>query len=241
MSGNSTPSTPRFWAVIPAAGSGRRMGGDIPKQYLRLAGRTVIEHTLHRLAGHPRIDGLMVAVSAGDEYWQDVDRDLACPLHVTAGGSERHLSVLNALQALSGLADDHDWVLVHDAARPCIRSADITLLIDGLRSHAVGGLLGIPVSDTLKRVDGAGQVRATVTRDGLWRALTPQMFRLGMLRSALQAAVDKGLHVTDDASAVELAGLVPQMLEGHGDNIKITRPRDLRLAELYMTEQEGTV
>ncbi len=136
------------------------------------------------------------------------------------------------------MADDNDRILVHDAARPCIREEDITLLIHRLGDDEVGGLLGVPVTDTLKRV-ADGRVIETIDRSSLWRALTPQMFRPGMLRDALQRAVDSGQHVTDDASAMELAGFVPKMIEGHADNIKITRPQDLRLAELYMSEQEN--
>ena len=229
----------RYWAVVPAAGSGRRMGSDIPKQYLQLCGRTVLEHTLGRLAGHPRIHGLVVALSADDPHWACLDLDLPVPLHRAAGGSERCHSVLNALHTLDELADPQDWVLVHDAARPCIRHGDLDRLMDALSGHPVGGLLGLPVADTVKRTDAAGNVTATVDRQGLWRALTPQMFRLGVLRGALLRALERGHMVTDDASAIELAGLAPRMVEGHGDNIKVTRPGDLALAEMYLRQQEN--
>ena len=156
------------------------------------------------------------------------------------GGAERCHSVLNGLRLLTPRAHDDDWVLVHDAARPCVRVEDISLLIERLRDHPVGGLLGLPVADTMKRADAAGNVLETVPRDGLWRALTPQMFRLGLLRAALERALDNGLLVTDEAQAVEAAGQVPCMVEGHADNIKITRAQDLVLAQLYLQQQERT-
>ena len=228
----------QFWAVIPAAGVGKRMGSDVPKQYLPLHGKTVIEHTLDRFLDHPAIAGVVVAISAGDEYWAELG--LSMPhLHVVTGGTERCHSVLNALDYLEGIAKATDWVLVHDAARPCLRDTDVQQLIDTLAEHAVGGLLGLPVSDTVKRTDASGRVETTVPRDNLWRALTPQMFRLGDLRQALSAALEQGVLVTDDASAMEFVGKAPLMVEGHADNIKITRPQDLPLAELYLHQQES--
>ncbi|MGE0081276.1 MAG: 2-C-methyl-D-erythritol 4-phosphate cytidylyltransferase [Thiohalomonadaceae bacterium] len=229
---------PRCFAVVPAAGVGRRMGTDIPKQYLPLAGRTVIEHTLARITAHPRITATVVAVSRGDDYWPEVAVRLnTAALQVTGGGAERCHSVLNALEHLGAIAHEHDWVLVHDAARPCIRAADIERLVSTLLDHPVGGLLGLPVSDTVKRVDEQGEVLETVNREGLWRALTPQMFRFGPLYAALRAALAADRLVTDEAAAMELAGYRPRMVEGRADNIKITRPGDLALAELYLQLQ----
>ncbi len=229
---------PRCFAVVPAAGVGRRMGTDIPKQYLPLAGRTVIEHTLTRIAAHPHILGTVVAISAGDAYWPDVRARLdMASLEVAAGGAERCHSVLNALEQLAASARDEDWVLVHDAARPCVRVDDIERLVNTLAGHRVGGLLGLPVTDTVKRADREGDVQETVSREGLWRALTPQMFRLGPLRTALRKALAARQLVTDEAAAMELAGYRPRMVEGHSDNIKITRPGDLALAELYLQLQ----
>ena len=237
--GQAEQNGPRHWAVVPAAGSGKRMGADIPKQYLTLRGRTILEHTLQRLAAHPAIDGLVVAISPDDPHWVQLEPPKQLPLYLADGGRERCHSVLNALIALEGIADPQDWVLVHDAARPCVRLEDISALIDSLRDHPVGGLLGLPVADTVKRTDTQGNVQQTVDREGLWRALTPQMFRLGALRRALEQALAQNLLVTDDASAMELTGLAPLMVEGHGDNIKITRPQDLPLAELYLAQQES--
>jgi 2-C-methyl-D-erythritol 4-phosphate cytidylyltransferase len=228
----------RHWVVVPAAGSGLRIGSAVPKQYLPLLGKPVIVHTLERLASHPQTAGIVVAIAASDLYWPSLDLGLAKRIEVVEGGTERCYSVLNALQRLSELAYSDDWVLVHDAARPCVRVTDIDRLIQALSRHPVGGLLAIPVADTLKRADATGNVIETVSREGLWRAGTPQMFRLGPLSQALQSAVERGLTVTDEASALELAGDRPQLVEGHQDNIKITQPEDLRMAELYLKQQE---
>jgi 2-C-methyl-D-erythritol 4-phosphate cytidylyltransferase len=154
------------------------------------------------------------------------------------GGAERFHSVLNGLRALAGHAAPGDWVLVHDAARPCVRREDIDLLMERLRDHPVGGLLGIPVTDTKKSTDEQGNIIQTVRREGLWRAMTPQMFRYEMLSLALQAVVERGATVTDESAAMEIAGYSPRMVEGHADNIKITRPQDLALAEMYLQQQE---
>ena len=237
-------AAPRLWAVVPAAGVGSRMASDIPKQYLQLGGRMVIEHSLNRLLQHPRIHGAVVVLGANDEYWSRVRLDVEKPLLQVAGGAERCDSVLNGMTALVREADtlgcdpDNDWVLVHDAARPCVRQDDISRLIDRCLAQGVGGLLALPVRDTMKRQDTEGCVQATVDRNGLWHALTPQMFRLNMLRNALESALTQKQQVTDESSAMELAGYRPLLVEGHEDNIKITRLADLRLAELYLCEQD---
>ena len=228
----------KFWSVVPAAGVGSRMAAAVPKQYLQLHGKTVIEHTLSRLCTHPRISGVVVAISAADEHWQQLDLPAYNNIHVAEGGAERCHSVLSGLQLLNGIANTDDWVLVHDAARPCIHHTDISHMIDVLKDHPVGGLLGLPVADTMKRSNTADEVLKTVNREHLWRALTPQMFRLGQLQQALQTALDEGFLVTDDASAIEHVGLKPRMIAGRGDNIKITRPEDLKLAEMYLAQQE---
>lgn len=225
------------WAVIPAAGSGRRMGGDRPKQYLPLAGKTVIEHVLDRFLAHPAIRGIVVALADGDPWHERLARGGDVPVITVTGGAERHLSVLNALHRLRGLAKADDWVLVHDAARPCLRAADIDRLIEELRDHPVGGLLGLPVADTLKRVDHAQEVVATLSRDNIWCASTPQMFRLGELTAALERAVRERVAVTDEAAAIERTARMPRMVAGSPDNIKITRPADLALAEQFLRHQ----
>jgi len=155
-------------------------------------------------------------------------------METASGGAERCHSVLHGLVQLTGAAAEDDWVLVHDAARPCVRQQDIEMLVRTLENDPVGGLLGLPVADTMKQVDAAGTVLQTVERDGLWRALTPQMFRLGLLRDALQQSIASGALVTDEAAAMEMAGHRPRMVQGQGDNIKITRPGDLQLAEFYL-------
>ncbi len=230
-------ATPAYWAVLPAAGVGRRMGATMPKQYLPLAGRRVIDHSLTPLLAEPRIRGVVVALDPQDALWPSTSFAGDGRLQRVAGGAERCHSVLNALDALSERARADDWVLVHDAARPCLRDADLANLIDTLRDDPVGGILAMPVRDTMKEADAAGRIGHTLARERLWHALTPQMFRLGLLREALQSAIAAGKLVTDDASAVELVGRAPRLVEGHADNIKITRPEDLPLAELYLTQQ----
>jgi len=227
-----------LWALVAAAGRGSRMGAAVPKQYLPLAGRSVLEHTLLRLASHPRIAGLMVVLDADDPCWPTLNPVLPVPLHTAVGGAERYASVDNGLRALQPFTDARDWVLVHDAARPCLRHEDIDRLLARLDDHPVGGLLAAPVADTMKRSDANGEVIETVDRARLWRALTPQMFRIGALRAAIQAALSAGHPITDEASAIELSGARPQLVEGHPDNIKITHPADLALAELYLHRQE---
>ncbi len=233
-------SEKKYWAVIPAAGVGKRMGSKIPKQYLPLAGKTVLEQTLSVFLNHPRISGIVVAVTSGDPYWQDILHSLiksnVQKVYTAPGGAERCHSVLNALGKLGNYAAEDDWVLVHDAARPCLQSSDIDRLIAQLSDTADGGLLGLPVADTVKRCDAHNKVLATVDRSELWRALTPQMFPLKLLKFSLEQADKNNALVTDEASAIELQGLKPQMVEGHPANIKITHPGDLQLAELFFSD-----
>lgn len=230
----------RCWAVIPAAGIGTRMGAEQPKQYLRVCGRTVIEWVLEKLAAQRQLSGVVVALAADDRHWEQLQIANPLPIWRATGGAERCHSVLNALQVLGEHAHDEDWVLVHDAARPCVRNSDIDRLVESVSRHAAGGLLATPVRDTMKRCDESGTVVGTVSRDQLWHALTPQMFRLGSLRQALQRAIADGVAVTDEASAMEHAGLMPRVVPGHSDNIKITHPEDLVLAQFYL-QQQGMV
>lgn len=227
----------RYWAVIPAAGVGRRMGADRPKQYLSLLGRTVLEHSIARFDAHPAIAGIVLAVSTDDAYWPDLAVHTQKPLFIAPGGRERSDSVGNALAVLAAHADADDWVLVHDAARPCLRPSDIDRLIEALNGDAVGGILATPVRDTMKRSGARGGIDRTEEREGLWHALTPQMFRLGALREALARAAAEGAVITDEASALEYVGQAPLLVEGRGDNIKITRPEDLALAEFFLRQE----
>jgi 2-C-methyl-D-erythritol 4-phosphate cytidylyltransferase len=227
----------RHWVIIPAAGIGARMQADRPKQYLPLAGKSVIEHTLARFIAHPAIVGMVVALSEQDPFWDSLQIKSDKPMLRAQGGAERCHSVLNALELLGEHAEDSDWVLVHDAARPCVRREDIDTLMHSLQDHEVGGLLAIPVRDTMKHSNAANEVEETLERSCLWHALTPQMFRLGLLREALREALQQGVLVTDESSAMEHAGMRPLLVEGHADNIKITRPEDLVLAEFYINQQ----
>ena len=229
------------WAVVPAAGIGSRMRADRPKQYLDLDGQNVIEHTLQRLASHPEIKGIVVSIAEDDPWWSSITLPENTQIHIVIGGAERADSVLNALIALSEFTEDDEWVLVHDAARPCLRHEDISAMLETLSAHKVGGILGVPVTDTVKRANAENTIVDTVERQGLWRASTPQMFRLQLLKQSLQQAKSKGLVVTDEASAIEHAGLHPIMVEGHADNIKITVPQDLALASLFLKQQGGKV
>jgi 2-C-methyl-D-erythritol 4-phosphate cytidylyltransferase len=213
------------------------MGGELPKQYLSLAGKTVMEHTLSGLCSHPLIDGVAIAIAPDDERWSALGFACEKPLLRVSGGAERCYSVLNALDGLTASASEDDWVLVHDAARPCLRREDLDCLIETLRDHPVGGMLGVPVRDTMKRADAEGSVYETVNRAGLWHALTPQMFRLGALRGAIRRALDRDIVVTDEAMAMEMMGARPRLIEGHGDNIKVTRPEDLALAAFFLRQQ----
>lgn len=213
------------------------MGSEIPKQYLTLAGKQVLEHTLGILIGHPRITAVVLVVSADDVRWPIVAEQFEQGLNVVTGGAERCHSVLAGLNCLREHADDRDWVLVHDAARPCLRVSDIDQMLNNLNESVWGGILAAPVRDTLKRCSTNGEIEQTVDRTRLWHALTPQMFRLGDLRTAINTALESGLIVTDEAQAIEAAGGRPMIVEGHADNIKITHPEDLALAEMYLQIQ----
>jgi len=213
------------------------MGASVPKQYLDLAGRPVIEWSLGLFLDHPQISGVSVALDPEDRFWPRTAFADHPRVRRVDGGTERCHSVLNALDLLAQAADAADWVLVHDAARPCLRRDDLDRLLAALPGHPVGGLLGVPVRDTMKQATAGGTIGRTVPRDALWHAFTPQAFRLGLLRRALRTALDRNHLVTDDAAAVELLGLEPRLVEGHADNIKITRPEDLPLADFYLRQQ----
>lgn len=227
-----------IWVIIPAAGVGKRMGSNTPKQYLNLNNQTVIEHTLDVFDKHESISEIVVAISEGDEYWSSLNINLSKALHVAKGGKERCDSVLNGLKFLESKAADDDWILVHDAARPCLRHEDLSLLLDTLEEHAVGGILAVPVKDTMKRSTGENIIKETVERKNLWHALTPQMFRFSILKSSIEEALNNNEVITDEASAIELTGNQPMLVEGHADNLKITRPEDLSLAEFYLHKQK---
>ncbi|WP_459208074.1 2-C-methyl-D-erythritol 4-phosphate cytidylyltransferase [Pseudomonas sp. MLB6B] len=219
---------PAFWAVLPAAGVGARMAADRPKQYLALGGKTLIEHALDCFLDHPQLKGVAVSLAEHDPYWPGLPCASDPRIQRAPGGRERADSVLNALLHLHAQgASDDDWVLVHDAARPNLARADLDKLLSELNDDPVGGLLAVPAKDTLKRVGADGRVAATVDRSTIWLAYTPQMFRLGALHRALAECQVADVVVTDEASAMEWAGQAPRLIEGRGDNIKVTRPEDL--------------
>jgi len=224
-------------ALVPAAGSGVRMGGDRPKQYLAVAGAPMIRHALATLCAVPAIARVYVVLAPDDSEWARYDwSDLAAKLTVlNCGGASRAESVINGLQAVSRGAAADDWVLVHDAARPCLAVEHVEHLIDEVGDDDVGGLLAVPVADTLKRAGPGQRSEATVARDGLWQAQTPQMFRYGLLLRALQQAP----AVTDEASAVEALGLRPRLVAADASNLKVTYPVDLKLAE-WILRQRGS-
>lgn len=211
------------------------MGVDRPKQYLQLAGRTVLEHSVAPLLAHPAIAAAVVAIRADDRWWSTLDLSKDPRVHTCPGGTERADSVRNALDLLRKQgAQNDDWVLVHDAARPCLLAEDLKGLIDTLKDEHIGGLLAVPLTDTVKRAAGDGRVETTLTRTGLWRAATPQMFRFGPLRQALEAAAAEGLLVTDESMAMEHMGHRPLLVASSARNLKITHPSDLPIAERYL-------
>ncbi|WP_278183029.1 2-C-methyl-D-erythritol 4-phosphate cytidylyltransferase [Vibrio misgurnus] len=220
-------------AVVPAAGVGSRMQADRPKQYLSLLGKTVLEHTIDGLLAHPQIDQVVVALSADDPYFSHLALARDPRVIRVDGGQQRADSVLAALDYVC----QHQlsqWVLVHDAARPCVTHADISQLIRLALTHPVGAILAAPVRDTMKRSDHLQQIEHTVDRTALWHALTPQMFRAQGLREALHAALQQQVTITDEASAFEWRGEKPALVTGRADNLKITQPEDLALAEFYL-------
>lgn len=225
-----------YSAVVPAAGTGRRFGAAIPKQYLSLHGATVLEHSLRLLLAVPQLQRIVVALHPEDDRWRGLSVFADPRIETVDGGDERCHSVLNGLHRLERSGAAPEWVLVHDVARPCCPRADIERLIAQLAHHPVGGLLAVPASDTIKRVDGARQVVETVDRAWLWQAQTPQLFRHRLLLDALSHCLGLGMTVTDEAQAVEALGWQAQVVEGSKRNIKITRPEDLALAEFFLRD-----
>ena len=213
--------------MVPAAGVGARMGAGLPKQYLSLAGRSILARTLDVLASHPQIDTVVVGISADDNHWHESGHDNVFRF---PGGSERCHTVLNGLLYIVAEGSADDWVLVHDAVRPLVCTDDISRLIEVARQSSHGALLAQPMNDTVKRADPEGGVVETVDRSSLWRAATPQMFRAGLLKDALVAALEQGFTVTDESSAVEHAGHRPRLVSCSSQNIKITTPADLEYA-----------
>ncbi len=229
-----------IWALLPAAGIGLRMGSTTPKQYHSIDGVPVIVHSLRRLSAVTAIKKIVVVLHPDDQFWPGLQQQLVAKfpnlLQTVPGADERYKSVLNGLYGLANTAQGDDWVLVHDAVRPCVRTADIENLINRVQQHPIGGLLGYPVDNTLKKVDQGATVVGTVNRETIWNALTPQMFRYSLLRDAIES-VASASEVTDEASAIESAGHKPVMVVGNKDNIKLTHETDLQLAAQILRAQ----
>lgn len=232
-------SLPQYWLLMPAAGSGSRFGGDTPKQHLPLAGATVLELSLQPFLSDPCCRGVVLALSAGDPWRGALAARLPAAVRIVDGGAERVDSVLAALDSLREEAAAEDWVLVHDAVRPCLHSADVAQLLQAGRDSADGALLAAPLADTLKRAGADECVANTVARAGLWRALTPQMFPYGMLGTALRAARAAGRVPTDEAEAVEWQGGRPRLVRARHSNIKLTTADDLPLVAAILAARAG--
>jgi 2-C-methyl-D-erythritol 4-phosphate cytidylyltransferase len=230
-----------LWGVIPAAGIGRRMGTGMPKQYLRIAGRTLLEHAAAALLATDGLQRLVIAHHRDDSTLGSLPLAMNSRVQLVVGGDERAESVLAAVEALTGLAADDDWVIVHDAARPCIQPGMIQMMLEELADSAVGGILAQPLSDTVKQADATGAIDKTLPRERLWRAQTPQVFRYRALLEALRNVAQGGVCATDEAMAMERMGHRPRLIEGPASNIKVTFPEDLTLATWYLeqaTERE---
>ena len=234
-----------IWAIVPAAGIGKRMQSDVPKQYLQLNGRPVLEHTINTLLKNKNINGMVIALRPDDVYFSDIKIYSNKPVLRVAGGNERADSVLNALTALfqhNQFDANNDWVMVHDAVRACLKQQDIDRLVSEVAEDKNGGLLALPVRDTMKRQKvskAIASVAKTIKRANLWHALTPQYFQAASLKNALEKAQLEDEKITDESSAMELAGFSPRLVHGYEDNIKITRPDDLRLASLFLQAQNS--
>lgn len=233
---NSNPL--KVWCVVPAAGIGTRMQVERPKQYLSFRGATLLDATISRLLACDSIEKIIVCLNEKDDYWQHSSYSNHVRVETTTGGSERAGTVLSGIEKLTDNAGQADWVLVHDAARPCVRTVDVQLLINQAIEKQQGAILATPIHDTVKFVEDKRSLR-TVARESLWRALTPQIFKLEELKTALLQAKELGLVVTDEASAIEHMNKAVHIVEGSPDNIKVTHPADIDLANFYINQQEG--
>ena len=232
-----------IWAIVPAAGIGQRMAAELPKQYLPINGKPMLLHTLRALAAHPAVVGIQLALAEDDTHWAKVEaaarESLSVELRCCEGGASRAESVSAALSALPESVADDDWILVHDAARPCLWLDDLNRLIAVLLDESDGAILAAPMADTVKQSgDGSQRISATLPRETLWRALTPQAARRAQLSLALRQAAIAGAAITDEASALEFIGLKPRLVPGRSDNIKVTEPTDLRLAAMLLSNPD---
>jgi len=227
------------WGIVPAAGVGSRMQTGLAKQYLQIAGKSIIEYTIDRLLGCRQLEKIVICVSPSDERFTELSIAQNSRLRIAHGGDTRALSVLNGLHSIADEAVNDDWVLVHDAARPCLSSERLHYLIEQLRGADVGGILALPAKDTLKLANrDEAVISKTLDRSQVWQAQTPQMFRYGLLEDCLRKALDNKVNITDEASALEWAGHSVKLIEGSASNIKVTTPEDLALAEFLLKEIE---
>ncbi|MCP4336146.1 MAG: 2-C-methyl-D-erythritol 4-phosphate cytidylyltransferase [Gammaproteobacteria bacterium] len=225
------------WAIIPAAGSGSRMQSSTSKQYLAFQGKTIIEHCLDRLLSHVDIDGAVVVLNESDDHWDHLAYAADKPLFTAVGGSERQHSVYSGLTALQYRCGNDVIALVHDSVRPLVSHGDLDKVIDAARANEAGAILATPVADTLKLQNEQKGIASTLSREYLWRALTPQVFHLAPLLNALKRVIDDEIAITDDAQALEMNGYAPTLVSGSADNMKITSPGDLELAEMIWLHQ----
>ena len=226
----------RIWAILPAAGIGRRFGSALPKQYLNLCGIPVILHSINRLLEFQEIEKVIVSLHPDDQYWYELNIETP-KVETVLGGDKRSDSVANALESLEGIAENTDWVAVHDAVRPCLSMSDLKRIISELKDESIGGILASPIVDTLKKTDENMNITKTLNRNQVWSALTPQIFRYDILKKALSAQRERSSVATDEAGAVEALGYKPRIILGEPTNIKITEEKDLALAEHIILSQ----
>ncbi len=237
----SYSNNPPIWAIVPASGVGERMRSSVPKQYLKLGDKTIIEHTLDRLLSFDGIIGVILVLRADDSDWPGLNYQSEKPVLTTTGGEERKHSVFNGLLKLKELDLNDPYALVHDAVRPLVTHKDLACLVKAATNHEAGALLALPISDTIKKQDEQGNSNKSIEREGLWRAFTPQLFRACLLHKALDYVLQNNLKITDDAAAIEALGMKPKLVSCSAENIKLTNPEDLSLAEQILSRQSAWV
>ena len=229
----------RLWVVIPAAGIGKRMGVDIPKQYITVCDKAIIEHTVEKFTSRNDLQGILVALSNSDQHWSTLELSKNNKITTVTGGEERYKSVYNALCSLKNKADDDDWILVHDAVRPCITTFEIDQFIADLdHLNGIGGILALPCFETMKKANTNHEIEETIDRKFIWHAQTPQMFRYKKLFLAIEKIMNENIFITDEAMAMELAGYKPMLIQGTHSNIKITDQNDLKYLESFLKQEK---
>ena len=228
----------RLWVVIPAAGIGKRMGVDIPKQYITVCDKAIIEHTVEKFTSRNDLQGILVILSNSDQHWSTLELSKNNKITTVTGGEERYKSVYNALCSLKNKADDDDWILVHDAVRPCITTSEIDQFIADLdHLNGIGGILALPCFETMKKANTNHEIEETIDRKFIWHAQTPQMFRYKKLFLAIEKIMNENIFITDEAMAMELAGYKPMLIQGTHSNIKITDQNDLKYLESFLRQE----